>query len=175
MSGYQLSFQQILKRLNQTSITQDILVGLGILQGLHKEKTSFIEGVEDNHNVINHHHATSKNHPSHPPPFKSRVFGDLKLHIFFLIGTQFNWMFRRDKPCDTSGSNYRNKPSLPDIPPFRGISDPDAYCDWENKIDDMFDKHSHTEKCLLDISGFINHAASWWNRLVKDRQFYYKR
>ncbi|KAL4323394.1 hypothetical protein GQ457_11G025940 [Hibiscus cannabinus] len=80
-------------------------------------------------------------------------------------------MFRRDKSRDT---NYQNKPSLRNIPTFRGTSDPDTYCDWENKIDDMFDKHYDREKCLLAIKCFTNHAASWWNRLVKDRQFYYK-
>ncbi|KAL4284868.1 hypothetical protein GQ457_16G019430 [Hibiscus cannabinus] len=80
-------------------------------------------------------------------------------------------MFRIDKPHDT---NYQNKPLLRDIPTFRGTSDPHTYCDWENKIEDMFDRHSDREICLLAISGFTNHAASWWNRMVKDCQFYYK-
>ena len=33
-----------------------------------------------------------------------------------------------------------------DVPPFKGRSDPDAYLDWEMKIEHVFSCNDYTEK-----------------------------
>ncbi|KAL4279569.1 hypothetical protein GQ457_03G017980 [Hibiscus cannabinus] len=104
----------------------------------------------------------------------------------------------RAKQHDTSGSTYRGKPSLTKprssfnfceerrtksrqtehtlaipnfkIPSFEGKYDPDGYCDWENKVDIMFDFYGYPEEDQVSLVTLIfkNYAAIWWQNICRN-------
>ena len=57
------------------------------------------------------------------------------------------------------------------IPPFRGKSDPEAYLEWELKIEHVFSCHTYEEaqKVKLATAEFSDYALVWWNKLQKER------
>ena len=56
------------------------------------------------------------------------------------------------------------------VPPFKGKSDPDAYLNWEMKIEHVFSCNDYTEehKVKLAIAEFSNYALVWWNKTQRD-------
>jgi len=52
------------------------------------------------------------------------------------------------------------------VHPFKGRSDPDAYLDWEMKIDHVFSCNDYTEeqKLKLAIAEFSDYGLVWWNK-----------
>jgi len=52
------------------------------------------------------------------------------------------------------------------VPPFKGRSDPDAYLDWEMKIEHVFSCNDYTkeQKVKLAAAEFSNYALVWWNK-----------
>ncbi|KAG7536840.1 Ferric reductase NAD binding domain [Arabidopsis suecica] len=58
------------------------------------------------------------------------------------------------------------------IPPFHGKNDPDAFLEWEKKIDLLFDcQHfSDRKKVRLAATGFHDYAIDWWDQLVTNRK-----
>ena len=77
-------------------------------------------------------------------------------------------------------SSYHGQPSLAKpkftIPQFRGKNDPDAYCEWESKIELMFRyyKCSDDEKVALATLEFSDYALSWWTQLGVNRHRNYE-
>ena len=58
------------------------------------------------------------------------------------------------------------------IPPFQGNSDPDAYFEWEKKMELIFNCHNYSEnkKVQLAVVEFSGYAINWWDKLVTDRR-----
>jgi len=58
------------------------------------------------------------------------------------------------------------------IPNFQGKNDPEAYLEWEKKIDWIFDCHSYSEqkKGKLVIIEFTEYALIWWDQIVISRR-----
>jgi hypothetical protein len=54
------------------------------------------------------------------------------------------------------------------IPNFQGKNDPEAYLEWEKKVDWIFDCHSYSEqkKVKLVIIEFTEYALIWWDQIV---------
>ena len=51
------------------------------------------------------------------------------------------------------------------IPSFRGRSNPEAYLEWEKKMEFVFDCHnySETKKVKLAVIEFFEYAITWWD------------
>jgi len=58
------------------------------------------------------------------------------------------------------------------IPAFKGKTDPEAYLDWEKKVEMIFDIHRYSEekKVKLAVVEFNDYAMVWWERLVIERR-----
>lgn len=58
------------------------------------------------------------------------------------------------------------------IPAFQGKSDPEAYLEWERKIEFIFDCHDYSEakKVKLVVIEFSDYAITWWDQLVWSRR-----
>lgn len=59
------------------------------------------------------------------------------------------------------------------IPPFQGKSDPNAYLEWESKVELVFDCHNYSQekKLKLAAASFSDYAIVWWdqNKLSRKR------
>ncbi|PKI60610.1 hypothetical protein CRG98_019086 [Punica granatum] len=58
------------------------------------------------------------------------------------------------------------------IPQFQGRNDPDAYIEWERKVELVFDCHNYSEEKKVKIATveFTDYAIVWWDKLVKERR-----
>jgi hypothetical protein len=58
------------------------------------------------------------------------------------------------------------------IPSFQGRSDPEAYLEWEKKMEFVFDCHNYSEikKVKLAVIEFSEYAITWWDQLVINRR-----
>ncbi|XP_012850525.1 PREDICTED: uncharacterized protein LOC105970262, partial [Erythranthe guttata] len=58
------------------------------------------------------------------------------------------------------------------IPPFQGKSDPEAYIQWERKVEQVFGYHYYSEKrkLKLAVEAFIDYAIAWWDQFVLTRR-----
>jgi hypothetical protein len=58
------------------------------------------------------------------------------------------------------------------IPSFHGRSDPEAYLEWERKMEFVFDCHNYSEskKVKLAVVEFKDYAVSWWDQENLKRQ-----
>jgi hypothetical protein len=63
------------------------------------------------------------------------------------------------------------------IPSFVGKSDPEAYLEWETKIEQIFNCHNYSdvEKVQVASIEFKEYALVWWDQLIKDRRRYDER
>ena len=54
------------------------------------------------------------------------------------------------------------------IPSFQGKNDPEAYLEWERKVELVFDclHYSENKKVKLAAIGFSDYATVWWDQLV---------
>ena len=54
------------------------------------------------------------------------------------------------------------------IPSFQGKNDPEAYLEWERKVELVFNCHNYSEnkKVKLATIGFSDYATVWWDQLV---------
>ncbi|KAK7379836.1 hypothetical protein VNO78_34256 [Psophocarpus tetragonolobus] len=57
------------------------------------------------------------------------------------------------------------------VPPFKGRSDPEAYLEWELKIEHVFSCNNYNEeqKVRLAAAEFSDYALIWWNKLQRER------
>jgi hypothetical protein len=58
------------------------------------------------------------------------------------------------------------------IPPFQGKTDPEAYLEWEKKIELIFYCHNYSEekKVKLAVIEFTDYTIIWWDQLVTNRR-----
>ncbi|XP_073033848.1 uncharacterized protein [Primulina eburnea] len=58
------------------------------------------------------------------------------------------------------------------IPSFHGKSDPEAYLEWEKRVEFVFDCHHYSEqkKVRLAIVEFVDYALIWWDQLVTTKR-----
>ncbi|CAL9238831.1 unnamed protein product [Arabidopsis halleri] len=58
------------------------------------------------------------------------------------------------------------------IPPFHGKNDPDAYLEWEKKIELLFNCKHYTEinRVRVAATEFYDYALSWWDQVVTSRR-----
>ena len=70
---------------------------------------------------------------------------------------------RRRQRIDNNLNSIKMK-----IPSFQGKSDPEAYLDWETKMELIFDCHeySNRKKVKLAVVEFSDYALTWWDQLV---------
>ncbi|XP_062114134.1 uncharacterized protein LOC133825167 [Humulus lupulus] len=58
------------------------------------------------------------------------------------------------------------------IPYFQGKNDPEAYLEWETKMEMVFDCHNYSEikKVKLEAVEFTDYAIVWWDQLLINRR-----
>jgi hypothetical protein len=58
------------------------------------------------------------------------------------------------------------------IPTFQGKTDPEAYLEWEKRIELVFDCHDYSElkKVKLAAIEFTDYAIVWWDQLIVSRR-----
>ena len=58
------------------------------------------------------------------------------------------------------------------IPPFQGKNDPEAYLEWEKKVEMIFEcnRYSEEKKVKLAAVEFTDYAVVWWDQLVTTRR-----
>ena len=58
------------------------------------------------------------------------------------------------------------------IPSFQGKNDPEAYLEWEQRIEMVFDCHNFSDLKKVKIASieFTDYAVIWWDQLVKERK-----
>ncbi|PON79426.1 hypothetical protein PanWU01x14_011610 [Parasponia andersonii] len=58
------------------------------------------------------------------------------------------------------------------IPVFQGKSDPEAYLEWEKKIELVFDCHNYSQikKVKLAAIEFTDYAIVWWDQFCINRR-----
>lgn len=63
------------------------------------------------------------------------------------------------------------------IPSFHGKSDPEAYLEWEKRVEFVFDCQNYSEqkKVKLAVVEFLDYALIWWDQLVTTRRRYNER
>jgi hypothetical protein len=74
---------------------------------------------------------------------------------------------------DDLGDVDRNLGSIKlKIPAFKGKTDPEAYSEWERKVEMIFYIHRYSEEknVKLVVVEFTNYAMVWWERLVVERR-----
>ena len=78
--------------------------------------------------------------------------------------------FQRDsKWQDRTDRNLRNIKMK--IPLFQGKNNPEAYLEWEKKVELIFECHNYSEekKVKLVVIKFTDYAIIWWDKLVMNR------
>ena len=63
------------------------------------------------------------------------------------------------------------------ISSFQGRNDPQAYLNWEKKIELIFDCHNYSNKknVKLAIVKFKDYALLWWDQIMTHRRRNYER
>jgi hypothetical protein len=58
------------------------------------------------------------------------------------------------------------------IPSFQGKNDPEAYLEWEKKVELIFDCHNYfkEKKVKLFVIEFTNYDIIWWDQLVMNKR-----
>ncbi|KAH9657974.1 hypothetical protein KPL70_023299 [Citrus sinensis] len=58
------------------------------------------------------------------------------------------------------------------IPSFQGQNDPEAYLEWEKKVELVLDCHNYSEEKKVKLAAveFIDYAIIWWDQLVLSRR-----
>ena len=58
------------------------------------------------------------------------------------------------------------------VPPFEGKTDPDAYLEWEKKVELMFNCNDYTEEqqIKLAVMAFSEYAIIWWDQITTSRR-----
>jgi hypothetical protein len=58
------------------------------------------------------------------------------------------------------------------FPSFHGKSDPEAYLDWELKMDQLFEAHDVRDERRVKLATleFKDHVLLWWDQIVKERR-----
>ena len=81
---------------------------------------------------------------------------------------------RRRRGNEEEPRGHRDEGGRVTIPPFRGKSDPEAYIEWELKVEKFFSCHTLTEerKIKLATLEFTDYALVWWDQFQRERRRY---
>jgi hypothetical protein len=91
--------------------------------------------------------------------------------MFVPRGERHGRGFRRDSRwqngIDKNLGNIKMK-----ILSFQGNNDPEAYLEWEKKVDLIFECYNYSEekKVKLAVIEFADYAIIWWDQLVMNRR-----
>ncbi|XP_019098958.1 PREDICTED: uncharacterized protein LOC109132204 [Camelina sativa] len=80
---------------------------------------------------------------------------------------------RRPQHRDGMDQTYENiGGNKLEIPTFQGRNDPDAYLEWEKKIESVFSYQNYCEmkKVQVAVTGLCDYAITWWDQLVISRR-----
>ena len=74
---------------------------------------------------------------------------------------------RRERRVDRDFSGIKMK-----IPSFQGRNDPEAYLEWEKKVELVFDCHNYSEEKKVKLAAieFTDYAIIWWDQLMINRR-----
>ena len=74
---------------------------------------------------------------------------------------------RRNNEPDANLGNIKMK-----IPTFHGKSDPEAYLEWERKVELIFECHNYSEQKKVKLAAieFVDYALVWWDQLLVSRR-----
>ena len=70
-------------------------------------------------------------------------------------------------------SKYGNLSSIKmKIPTFHGKSDPEAYLEWEKKVERVFECHNYTKEKKVKLAAveFTYYASVWWDQFTSTRR-----
>ena len=58
------------------------------------------------------------------------------------------------------------------IPNFQGKNDPEAYLEWEKKVDLIYDCHNYSEEKKIKLAAveFTDYAVVWWDQQLTARR-----
>jgi hypothetical protein len=79
--------------------------------------------------------------------------------------------FQRDPRCQNGADQNQGNIKMK-IPSFHGKNDPEAYLEWEKKVELIFECHNYSEekKVKLTVIEFTDYAIIWWDQLVTNRR-----
>ena len=86
-----------------------------------------------------------------------------------------------EKEAYDGDSTYSNQAKAKDgylgsikmkIPTFYGKSDPEAYLEWEKKVERVFECHNYNEEKKVKLAAveFTDHASVWWDQYTTTRR-----
>ncbi|RYR56023.1 hypothetical protein Ahy_A05g021833 [Arachis hypogaea] len=85
---------------------------------------------------------------------------------------------RRRNPLDSDdeGISYAKKSSRLKIPAFKGRNNPEAYLEWERKVESIFANSILPEEKNVRLvqANFFDAARIWWTELGRSRRRYGK-
>ena len=84
-----------------------------------------------------------------------------------VINRRYGGRYRDRNREDNNLGNIKMK-----IPSFQGKNDPEAYLEWERKVELVFDFHHYSEnkKVKLAVIEFSDYAIVWWDQLVLNKR-----
>ncbi|KAL4318864.1 hypothetical protein GQ457_18G000220 [Hibiscus cannabinus] len=86
----------------------------------------------------------------------------------------YNWVieFYANNAAGEDFSTVRGRSIRMAIPPFQGKTDPEAYLEWEKKVELVFECHNYSEnkKVKLAAIEFSDYAIIWWDQLTLSRR-----
>ncbi|XP_024014967.1 uncharacterized protein LOC112088864 [Eutrema salsugineum] len=58
------------------------------------------------------------------------------------------------------------------VPPFRGKNDPDAYLEWEKKVEMIYDCQEYSDLKMVKLAAteFYGYAINWWDQITTSRK-----
>ncbi|KAF8045969.1 hypothetical protein N665_4165s0001 [Sinapis alba] len=102
---------------------------------------------------------------------RSKAQREALLHLLQLVGNKSEGE-SQDKPaCWQPATDNLGNLKLR-IPPFHGKNDPDAYLEWEKKIELVFNCQQYTEERKVRIAAteFCGYAINWWEQIATTRR-----
>lgn len=57
------------------------------------------------------------------------------------------------------------------IPPFKGMSDLEAYLEWEKRVELIFEYQNYSEekKVMIAVLELTDYVITWWDKVVTSR------
>jgi len=84
---------------------------------------------------------------------------------------RLNQLENKIPPLPRGGGGWQRNEGITEgvrlnVPPFKGRSDPEAYFDWELKIEHAFsyNNYSKEQKVRLVAVEFFDYTLIWWNK-----------
>ena len=98
---------------------------------------------------------------------RRRVYGfEDEIDQDSVVGDRRRYGGRLRETRNREGNNLGNIKMK--IPSFQGKNDPQAYLEWERKVELVFYCHNYSEnkKVKLTVIEFSDYTTMWWDQLV---------